>query len=93
MTIHRIINLCALGLVVLDMLWLVIRLVRNGKPNLPEEKGFLVRLVSIYLSSAAIVALCFFIDFGTMANVVINACSVLGIEIANRQLLGIDTQD
>ena len=86
MTLHRIINFTTLLLLVLDLIWFSIRLVKNGKPHLPEEKGFLIRIICIYISSLAIITMCFFIDFGTMGNIALNGSGLLGTESANRQL-------
>ena len=85
MTLHRIINICSFVLFALDMLWFVIRLIKKGKPEPKSEKGFVAREILIYITSAAIIFLCLFIDFGLMANIVLNATAILAAEIANRQ--------
>ena len=88
MTVHRIINICALVLFALDMVWFLIRLIKNGKPEPSEEKGFVLREILIYITALVIIGLCFFIDFGLMANIILNACAILAAEIANRQWFG-----
>ena len=89
MTLHRIISILAVILLVIDMIWFAVRMIRykadENKKALIPEKGFLVREILIYVSSAAISVFCFFIDFGLMGNAVLNACAVIATEIANRQ--------
>ncbi|MCR4580684.1 MAG: hypothetical protein K5681_10105 [Treponema sp.] len=87
MTLHTIISISAIVLYLLDMLWFVIRLIKNGKPKASSEKGFVPRQVCIYIASVAIIVLCIFIEFGTMGDFVLNACALLACEIANRQWL------
>lgn len=93
MTAHRIISVGAVALLLIDLLWFLLRLLRGRGGRKPAEKGFLLREVMIYLCSAAIIVLCFFMDFGVAGNFVLNGCAVLAAEIANRQWLNPDEAD
>lgn len=91
---NRIIAIIAVFLVFVDFVWFFIRGKKNGfKKNPPEAgKNYILKVAGIYALSAGIIALAFFREFGAIGDVVFCGCGVLGFELANRQLLGIDEE-
>lgn len=88
MELHRIINLVAVIAVIADVLWFILRGKKNGFGNKDEwTRGFIVKIVCIYAASLVIIILDWFLIFGTLSDVILNGCAVLGIEIANEELL------
>ena len=51
-----------------------------------NEKMFWLREIAIFVMSAVIIGLCAFISFGTIGNLVLCACGVLGSVIAAKEL-------
>ena len=87
---NRIITLIASVLVLLDMLWFVIRGVKNGfinKENLTKE--FVLKAVGIYILAAAIIAISWFREFGRLGDLIFCGCGILAVEFENRQMLGL----
>ena len=87
---NRIITLIAAGLVVLDMLWFVIRGIKNGfinKENLSRD--FILKAVGIYILAAAIIVISWFREFGRLGDLIFCGCGIVAIEFENRQMLGL----
>jgi len=53
-----------------------------------NKKMFWLREIAIFLMSAVIIVLCAFISFGTVGNVVLCGCGVMGSIITARELSG-----
>lgn len=88
MPAHRVINFIAIAAIVVDIIWFVLRVKKDGWGDKSDwNKSFLAKVISIYIVALMIVGLSFFITFGNLSDVVLNACAVLGIEIANKELL------
>jgi len=51
-------------------------------------KIFWLREIAIFVMSAVIIGLCAFISFGTIGNIVLCSCGVLGAVIASGELSG-----
>ena len=51
-----------------------------------NEKMFWLREISIFVMSAVIIALCAFLNFGMVGNIVLCGCGVLGAAIAAKEL-------
>ena len=62
------------------------RIKKNGSGS--RGKSFWLREIAIFVLSAVIIVLCAFISFGTVGNLVLCACGVLGSVIAARELTG-----
>lgn len=91
---NRIIVLIAAGLIVLDLIWFVIRIIKNGLKENDRSKISIARSVMIYITAAALLVVAAFREFGLMGDIIISGCSVLAFEIENRQFLGlIDEED
>ena len=60
----------------------------EGTETGSEESGkrFWLREIAIFVMSAVIIGLCAFISFGTIGNLVLCACGVLGSVIAAKEL-------
>ena len=88
MITNRIICIAAVVLILVDFIWFFVRLKKNGLKK-KEELGnkVLIRICGIYACAAIILILNFFIIFGTFSDIVLSGCSVIAIEITNRELL------
>lgn len=87
---NRIVTLVACVLAVFDLIWFIIRGVKNGFVKKEEiDKPFIIRSVMIYLCAVAVIVISWFMEFGLAGDLVFCACGVLGMEIENRQLLGV----
>lgn len=87
---NRIITLIATSLVVLDMLWFVIRGLKNGfieKENMSRD--FVFKAVGIYIFASAIIAISWFREFGRLGDIIFCGCGILAVEFENRQMLGL----
>lgn len=51
-----------------------------------NEKMFWLREITIFVMSAVIIALCAFLNFGTVGNLALCGCGVLGAAIAAKEL-------
>lgn len=91
---NRIIAIIAVFLVLVDFVWFFIRGKKNGFISSSDlaDKKYPIKIIGIYVLSAGIIALAFFREFGTIGDLVFCGCGVLGFELANRQLLGIDEE-
>jgi len=90
MTLNKICALVAFGLEVLDLITFLIRLKKAGPLNKEAyDKPFITKLIVIYACVVIIPAICIFMDFGTVGNIALCGCAVLGLELANRDLLTI----
>lgn len=88
MSINIICAISAYVLEVLDLIWFFIRGKKNGFVDRKEFSiSSIIKICLIYICVVTIPVLCFFIDFGIAGNVAICACSVLGMEIANKGFL------
>lgn len=94
MYFNRISAAVAVFLIFLDFIWFFIRGKKNGfaERSAFKNKKYLFKILGIYFLSAAIIALAFFMEFGKIGDLVFCGCGVLGFELANRQLLGIDEE-
>ena len=92
MYLNRMIALIAVFLIIIDFIWFFVRGKKNGFANKKETstKKTILKVTGIYILSFGIIALAFFREFGGIGDVVFCGCGVLGVELANRQLLGID---
>ena len=86
MYLNRMIALVAVFFVLVDFIWFFVR----GKKNGVSTKKTILKVTGIYILSFGIIAIAFFREFGGIGDVVFCGCGVLGVELANRQLLGID---
>lgn len=87
---NRIITLVSAGLVVLDMLWFLIRGLKNGFADKDTlSKAFILRSVFVYIFAAGIIAVSWIREFGLLGDIVFCGCGVIAFEIENRQMLGI----
>ena len=75
-----------------EFIWFLVRGKKNGFANKKEtsKKKTILKVTGIYILSFGIIAIAFFREFGGIGDVVFCGCGVLGVELANRQLLGID---
>lgn len=88
MSAHTVINCISIAAVLIDVIWFLLRVKKNGWGDKSEwNKSFFTRVISIYVVALVIIGLSFFITFGNLSDVILNACAVLGIEIANKELL------
>lgn len=94
MYFNQIAALIAVFLVLLDFGWFFIRGKKNGfiERSVFKNKKYLFKVCGIYFLSAVIIALAFFMEFGKIGDLIFCGCGVLGVELANRQLLGIDEE-
>ena len=92
MYLNRLIALIAVFLIIIDFIWFFVRGKKNGFANKKETstKKTILKVTGIYILSFGIIAIAFFREFGGIGDVVFCGCGVLGVELANRQLLGID---
>lgn len=92
MYLNRMIALAAVFFVIIDFIWFFVRGKKNGFADRNEisTKKTIPKVIGIYILSFGIIALAFFREFGGIGDVVFCGCGVLGVELANRQLLGID---
>ena len=92
MYLNRMIALIAVFLIIIDFIWFFVRGKKNGFANKKETstKKTILKVTGIYILSFGIIAIAFFREFGGIGDVVFCGCGVLGVELANRQLLGID---
>ena len=91
---NRIVTLVSIGLVVLDMLWFVIRGLKNGFAEKETfSRAFIFRSVLVYIFAAGIIAISWIREFGLMGDIVFCGCGVIAFEIENRQMLGILSDD
>lgn len=87
----RIMVFISLGIIILDMIWFVVRVKKYGiKEEIKGDKNFILKEISIYACTLLILGIVFFLSFGMTGNIVLCGCSVLGVELANRELLNID---
>ena len=86
------IALIAVFLIIIDFICFFVRGKKNGfiEKNEVSTKKTILKVTGIYILSFGIIALAFFREFGGVGDVVFCGCGVLGVELANRQLLGID---
>ena len=91
---NRIFALVAVFLVLVDFVWFFIRGKKNGFISSSDraDKKYLIKIIGIYVLSAGIITLAFFREFGTIGDLVFCGCGELRIDLANRQLLGIDEE-
>lgn len=88
MSTNRIVVIVAFALIIIDMVWFVIRAVKNGFDDKSNwNRTFILREVFIYLCAIGIIVLNIFMEFGTLGDVVLCGCGVLAVEIANKELL------
>ena len=88
---NRIIALIAAGIMILDMLWFVFRVKKYGtKEEIKSNKSFITKEISIYVCTVLILVIVCFLEFGLIGNLALCGCSILGVELANRELLGND---
>lgn len=88
MSTNRVIVIIAFALVLIDMIWFVIRAVKNGFDDKSNwNKSFIIKEVLIYLCAVGIIVLNIFMEFGTLGDAVLCGCGVLAVEIANKELL------
>lgn len=89
MSENRIIVLVAAGLILLDIIWLLIRGKKNGFVEKDQfSKVMVLRIVSGYTMALCLILILWFREFGMIGDIVLCGCSVLGVEIENRLLLG-----
>lgn len=89
---NKVLSIISLVLVIFDMIWFAVRVKKCGiKPEIKGNKNFLIKEVSIYVCSLLIIAIIFLMEFGMIGDIALCGCSVMGIELANRELL--DTDD
>lgn len=88
---NRLIAVIGMILVFMDMISFAVRAKKRGiRTELKEDRKFVIREVLIYLCSVLIIALVFLLEFGTLGDAVLCGSSVLGAELANRELLNVD---
>lgn len=88
MSFNIICAIIALGLEVIDVISFLIRLKKKGSISKESfDRSFIVKLIIIYISVLVIPLICFFMDFGRTGNIVLCGCAVLGLELANKDLL------
>lgn len=88
MSTNRIVVIVAFALIIIDLIWFAIRVVKNGFDDKNNWNGsFILREVLIYLCAIGIIVLNIFMEFGTLGDVVLCGCGVLAVEIANKELL------
>ena len=92
MYLNRMIALVAVFFAIIDFIWFFVRGKKNGfvDKNEVSSKKTVIKVTGIYILSFGIIVLAFFREFGGIGDVVFCGCGVLGVELANRQLLGID---
>lgn len=92
MYLNRMIALVGVFFVLVDFIWFFVRGKKNGfiEKNGVSTKKTILKVTGIYILSFGIIAIAFFREFGGIGDVVFCGCGVLGVELANRQLLGID---
>lgn len=92
MYLNRMIALVSVFFVIIDFIWFFVRGKKNGfvDKNEVSSKKTVTKVTGIYILSFGIIVLAFFREFGGIGDVVFCGCGVLGVELANRQLLGID---
>lgn len=85
---NKLISIIAFGIIVLDMIWFAIRVVKQGiKIDIKKEKNFLIKEISIYACAIMILLIIWILGFGTVGNFVLCGCSILSVELANREML------
>lgn len=88
---NRVLSIISAALVVLDMIWFAVRTKKYGiKTEVKENKNFLIKEISIYVCSILIIAIIFLMEFGMIGDIALCGCSVMGVELANRELLDIE---
>lgn len=91
---NRIVTLVALGLVVLDMIWFLIRGIKNGFVDKEIlTRAFVIKSIVVYIFALAIIVITWIREYGILGDIVICGCGVLAVEIKNRQMLGIINDD
>jgi len=92
-TLNKICALVAFGLELVDLLFFALRLLKSKKNDDFDksafEKNFLIKLIVIYVCVIIIPGICFFMDFGRVGNITLCGCAVLGLELANRDILNV----
>ncbi len=84
--INVYISIGAAVLYVLVLISIPFRIKKYGRREKgDDEKNFWIREIFIFILSAAIIALCAFISFGTVGNVVLCGCGVMGAVIAAKE--------
>ena len=85
---NRIIILIAAAAILLDLLWFVIRGKKYGfKDSGDNLKIAVIRRIAIYLTAVALLAVGWFREFGIIGDVILAGCSVMAIELMNRDFL------
>lgn len=89
------IALVAVFFVIIDFIWFFVRGKKNGFADKSKfsSKKTVLKVTGIYILSFGVITLAFFREFGGLCDVVFCGCGVLGVELANRQLLGIDEDE
>ena len=86
--INVYISIGAAVLYVLVLVSIPFRIKKYGRREKGDnEKLFWIREIAIFILSAVIIGLCAFLDFGTVGDVVICGCGVLGAYSATKMLL------
>lgn len=87
---NRIIILIAAALMILDIIWFVIRGVKNGFNGVAQRtKAMLIGIFAGYIAAVAMLVIFWFREFGIFSDIILCGCAVLAVELENRQLLGI----
>ena len=88
-----IISAIAAFLYVVVLISIPFRIRKNAKDQKNQEeseekkdKMFWLREITIFVMSAVIIGLCALLSFGTVGNIVLCGCGVLGAVIATREL-------
>ncbi len=87
--INVIISGVAAVLYVAVLISIPFRIKKNGRrTKSDDEKMFWLREIAIFVMSVVIIGLCAVLNFGTIGNVVLCGCGVMGSVIAARELYG-----
>ncbi len=85
---NRVVVCISVLLMFLDMIWFVFRLKKRGVNS--ERKGnksFWIKEISIYSCAILLIAIIWIIEFGMIGNIILCGCSVLSVEMANKEIL------
>ena len=86
--INVYISIGAAVLYVLVLISIPFRIKKYGRREKGDnEKLFWIREIAIFILSAAIIALCAFLDFGIPGTIALCGCGVLGAYSATKMLL------
>lgn len=79
------IPLIAAILYVVCLISIPFQIKKYGKKEITDKKAFWPRQIGIFVSSAAIIVLCFFMYFGIAGHIALCACGVMGCFIATKE--------